>query len=61
MADLSYGLDRGVTLPVEGTASGGFDVEVLLDNAVNLTRKEAILALQYIIKVIQEDDRFAEI
>ena len=61
MADLSYGLDRGVTLPVEGTSSGGYDVEVLLDNAVGLTRKEAILALEKIIQVIQQDDRLDEV
>ena len=61
MADISYHLDRGETLVTLGTAQGTSDIELIVDNAVNVTRKDVLLALERFERAVQEDDRFAGI
>ncbi len=61
MADLSYGLDRGETLVTEGTAAGTLDIELIVDNAVGLTKKDIFLALIRFQRSVQEDDRLPEV
>ena len=61
MADLSYGLDRGATLVVEGTGAGTLDMELIVDNAVGVTKKDLVLALTRFTQSIQEDDRLPEV
>lgn len=50
MADIFYGIDRGETLTDVATDSSSptKDVEVVVDDAVNLTKTEIIQALEYI-------------
>lgn len=50
MADRIYGIDRGETefQVVEGSVSPAKGVEVVVDLAVNLTKAEVLMALEYI-------------
>ena len=60
MADLSYHLDRGETLVVVGTAAATSDIELIVDNAASVTKKDVLLALEQFKQSVQEDERFAE-
>lgn len=50
MADIFYGLDRGDTEfdVAQGSNSPTKDVEVVVDDAVNLTKEEVVRALDMI-------------
>lgn len=59
MADIYYGLDRGDTENdvVTDSSSPTKDIEVVVDDAVNLTKTEVIQGLQMIINhLIGEND-----
>lgn len=59
MADIIYGLDRGDTEfdIVSGSTSPTKDVEVVVDDAVNLTKEEVVRALDMIKNhIIKNDD-----
>lgn len=60
MADLFYGLDRGDTEfdIVEQASSPTKDVEVVVDDAVSLTKAEVIQALQMVIAHIVKADNY---
>ena len=61
MADISYHVDRGdysAANVTEGTAQGTSDIELIVDNAVGVTRKDVLLALEAFKKSVKEDDRF---
>lgn len=60
MADIFYGVDRGET-EVDVVTSGtspGKDIEVVVDDAVGLTKEEVIRALRVMIAnhILKEDD-----
>lgn len=61
MADVSYHLDRGVTVPTSGTAQGTSDIELIIDNAEGVTKKDIYLALEHFKKAVQESALFDEI
>ena len=58
MADRFYGVDRGQTRATVGTSTTNLDVELILDDAVGLTKKDVILALEAIQKAFLEDTGF---
>lgn len=58
MADRFYGVDRGQTAATVDTSTTGLDVELVVDDAVGLEKKEIVQALDAIIKAILEDDGF---
>lgn len=60
MADIFYGVDRGETLDdvVTDSSSPTKDVEVVVDDAVSLTKTEVIQALEYIKEFILESDDY---
>lgn len=58
MADRFYGLDRGERLVTIDTSTTGKDVEVVVDDAVGLTKKDIVLALQGIGDAVLEDTGF---
>jgi hypothetical protein len=64
MADVSFHLDRGGNgvggYVTEGTAQGTSDIELIIDNAVGVTKKDIFLALEEFSKVIKESSSFAE-
>lgn len=61
MADRFYGVDRGEDKATAAGATTGKDTEVTIDLAVGVTKKDAILALNMIVKAIQEDKTWLEI
>jgi hypothetical protein len=61
MADRYYGLDRGETTPTVDTSTTGKDVELVVDQAVNLTRGEIYNALTLIQKAVQEDKNLVDV
>ncbi len=61
MADISYHLDRGAELVIEGTGASTQDIELIVDNAESVTKKDVLLALTRFQHSIQNDDRFAEV
>ena len=64
MADLSYHVDRGdysAASVTVGTAAATSDIELVVDNAVGVTQKDVLLALEAFKKTVQEDQRYAEI
>ncbi len=60
MADRFYGLDRGQTLVTIGAATANLDVEVVVDDAVNLTKKDILTALDQIKAAVLEDTGFTD-
>lgn len=58
MADRFYGVDRGQDKATVATSTTGLDVELVVDNAVGLEKKDIILALEEIRKAVLEDDGF---
>lgn len=60
MADVIYGMDRGDTEfdIVEQASSPTKDVEVVVDDAVNLTREEVVRALNMIRNHILKQDNY---
>jgi hypothetical protein len=46
MADISYHLDRGVDAATAGTGAATSDIELIIDNAVGVTKKDVLLALK---------------
>lgn len=64
MANISYHVDRGdysaanVTV---GTGASTQDIELIVDNAEGVTKKDVLLALKAFEKTIKEDERYAEI
>ena len=58
MADRFYGVDRGQTQATVGSATSNLDVELVVDDAVNLTKKDIYLALDAITKALLEDSGF---
>ena len=58
MADVFYGMDRGDTLVdvVRAGASPTKGVELVIDDAVSLTRTEVLLALDYFKQAIIRND-----
>lgn len=55
MADRFYGVDRGQTRVTIDTSTTGLDVEVVVDNAVGLNRKDIALALEAIKDAVLKD------
>ena len=58
MADRFYGVDRGQTRATVAASTTNLDVELILDDAVGLTKKDVILALEAIQKAFLEDNGF---
>lgn len=58
MADRFYGVDRGQTAATVDSSTTGLDVELVVDDAVSLTKQEIINALEAIKKAIVEDTGF---
>ena len=58
MADRFYGIDRGEDTGTVGTSTTGLDIEVVVDDAVNLTKAEIVRGLEYLKKSILEDTGF---
>lgn len=58
MADRFYGVDRGQTKATVAAATTGLDVELTVDDAVNLEKKDILLALKAIEKALLEDAGF---
>lgn len=56
MADIFLGMDRGEdrTDIVEQGASPTKDVEITIDDAVNMTRKDIVLMLEHMIAHVKE-------
>lgn len=61
MADRFYGFNRGEILPTVDTSTTGKEVELVVDDAVGLTRKDIYLALEQLERAIQEDAGFNNI
>lgn len=55
MADRFYGVDRGQTKATIDTSTTGLDVELIVDDAVALTKKDILLAIQAIYDAVKED------
>lgn len=55
MADRFYGLDRGQTTVTVSAATTGLDVELVVDEAVSLSKKDILLALEEFKKAILQD------
>lgn len=58
MADRFYGVDRGQSKATVDTSTTGLDVEVTVDDAVGLTKKDIITALEAVKKAVLEDAGF---
>ena len=58
MADRFYGIDRGERLVTIDTSTTGKDVEVVVDDAVGLTKKDIHLALLAVSSAVLEDEGF---
>jgi hypothetical protein len=60
MADLFYGLDRGdqENEIVTASSSPTKDIEIVIDDAVGLTKAEVIQGLQMIINHIIKEDNY---
>ena len=58
MADRFYGVDRGQTRATVSASTTGLDIELTVDDAVNLSKKDIALALIAIEKALLEDSGF---
>lgn len=58
MADRFFGVDRGQTAATVDTSTTGLDVELVVDNAVSLSKKDIINSLEAIRKAVLEDTGF---
>lgn len=58
MADRFYGVDRGQDKATVDSSTTGLDVELTVDDAVGLSKKDIILALEEIKKAVLEDVGF---
>ena len=58
MADRFYGVDRGQTKATVDSSTTGLDIEVTVDDAVGLTKKDIIVAFEAIKKAVLEDVGF---
>lgn len=60
MADIFYGVDRGDNEQdvVTDSSSPTKDVEVVVDDAVGLTKNDVIISLQMIINHLQKEDNY---
>jgi len=55
MADRFYGVGRGEQKATVAAATTGLDVELVVDDAVGLTKKDILTALEKIEKAVLED------
>lgn len=58
MADIFYGADRGQTAVTRSTTTTGLDVELVVDDAVSLTKKDILLLVDAIRDAVKEDTSF---
>lgn len=58
MADRYYGVDRGQDKATVAASTTGLDVELVVDDAVNLTKRDIVNALREIEKAVLEDTGF---
>jgi hypothetical protein len=56
MADRFYGVDRGESKATLGTSTTGKDIELVVDDAVGLTKFDKVTALEKIMKAVLEDE-----
>ncbi len=56
MADRFYGVDRGQSAATVSAATTGLDIELVVDQAVNVTKFDVITALEKILKAVKEDE-----
>jgi hypothetical protein len=56
MADRFYGVGRGENVATVAAATTGKDVELVVDDAVGLTKLDKITALEKILKAVKEDE-----
>lgn len=61
MADRFYGMARGDNKATVSTSTTGFSMELTIDDAVNLTRRDIYLALERISEAVLEDEGFTAI
>jgi hypothetical protein len=58
MADRFYGVDRGQDAATVAATTTGLDIELTVDDAVGVTKKDIIVALEAIRKAVLEDGGF---
>lgn len=60
MADVSFHIDRGATAAdlTFGTAQGTSDIELIIDNAEGVTKKDIILALNLFSQAVLQSELF---
>ena len=58
MADRFYGIDRGQDRATVAASTTSLDVELVVDDAVGLTKKDIIIAIEDIKKAVLEDQGF---
>jgi len=58
MADRFYGVDRGEDKATVSASTTGLDIELVVDDAVSLTKKDIYLAFRAMEKALLEDAGF---
>lgn len=58
MANRFYGMDRGANRATTAATQQNLDVELIVDDAVGLTKKDIIIALNRIKEAVLEDEGF---
>jgi hypothetical protein len=61
MADRFYGVDKGQSKATVDTSTTGLDIELIVDDAVGVTKKDIVIALERIKEAVLQDGGFNSI